>query len=490
MTITEHGSSVERRMATPQLVRLLGSWRRAGPAYLALADGLRRTVLDGTVPLRTRLPSERELASALGLSRTTTGAAYQHLRDAGFLTSRRGSGTVTTLPSGGRTRRTSDSTTHPPDVVVDLTIAASASPSGLHGAYLRALGELPRYLDGRGYHYFGLDVLRETVAAEHTRRGTPTRPDEILITSGAQQAISLLLSTLVGPGDRVVVEHPTYSNAIATVRSLGARPVPVPVGLDGLDVDLLESTIRQSSPRAVYLIPDHQNPTGLSMSVSARARVREIAARNRTIVIADETLTDLTLTGPRPAPFLGGAPGGGLVAIGSTSKSYWGGLRVGWIRASRELVARLARERARDDLGTAVLEQLVAHELLTDGQEILASRRAALRVQRDGLRDLLARLLPTWRVSSPAGGLSLWADLGAPVSSALAATALHHGVRVAPGPSFGADGSFEDRLRLPFGQPTGEIEQGVRALARAWGTLGLDAPFGSPAAGTVLGTAV
>ncbi|HEY8719941.1 PLP-dependent aminotransferase family protein [Pengzhenrongella sp.] len=477
-------------MATGTLVRLLGTWRHGGSAYLALADGIRRAVLEGTIPLHTRLPSERELADALGLSRTTTSSAYQHLRDDGVLASRRGSGTVTTLPSGARTMPATR--TEPAADVVDLTMAASSAPAGTHRAYVAALQELPRYLPGRGYEYFGLDVLRETLAARYTERGTPTAPDEILITSGAQQAMSLVLSTVVGVGDRVVVEHPTYANAIATVRSIGARPVPVPVGRDGLDIDLLESTVRQTGPRAVYLIPDHHNPTGLSLDATARARVREIAHRYGTLVIGDETLTDLTLDGERPGPFLGTAPRGGLIAIGSMSKSFWGGMRVGWIRAGRDLVVRLARERARDDLGTPVLEQLVADELLTNGEEILAERRATLRIQRDGLVDLVGRLLPGWQVTAPAGGLSLWANLGEQASSSLAAIGPRHGVRVVPGTSFGVDGSFEDRLRLPFAQPLHEIERGIEGLASAWRTLGLDleTPPDTRALRPELGTAV
>ena len=174
----------------------------------------------------------------------------------------------------------------------------------------------------------------------------------VLITSGAQQAMSLLVSTVVGVGDRVVVEHPTYVNVIATVRSIGAQPVPVPLGCDGLGTDLLESTVRRTSPRAVYLIPDHHNPIGLFLDATARACVRGIANRYGTLVIGDETLTELALDGEHPGPFLGTAPRGALIAIGSMSKAFWGGLRLGWIRAGRDLGVRLARERARDDLGT------------------------------------------------------------------------------------------------------------------------------------------
>lgn len=465
---------VERRIAAGALRQVLGSWARTGPAYSALADGLRRAVLDGSLALGTRLPSERELADALGISRTTTSAAYQCLRDQGFVVTRRGSGSVTALPRGPRGPGGSLPVPHsdPHQPMVELSMAAPSAPPQLHSASMRAIEELPRYLAGTGYTNLGLEVLREAIADRYTRRGTPTSPDEVLVTSGAQQAISLILNTVVGVGDRVVIEHPAYPNAISAVRAAGARAIPVPVGRWGLDVDLLESTIRQTSPRLVHLTPDHHNPTGLSLDDDARARVRGIATRYRTLVVGDETLTDLTLDGERRSSFTGPRSLPGVVVIGSASKSFWGGLRVGWVRGHRELVARLAAARAHDDISTAVLDQLVVRELLEVDEEILLARRAILRTQRDAMLAAVARHLP-WRVDTPPGGLSAWADLGAPVSSALAAVALRHGVRIAPGPVFGVDGSFEDRLRLAFSQPVDMLERGVESLAASWRALGL-----------------
>ena len=471
----------ERRLSPAAAARLLGRWQHGGPAYAALADAVRRAVLDGSLPLGTRLPSERELAEHLGVSRTTTAAAYDRLRELGFLRTRRGSGSVTTVPER-RTRPDGVLFSDPgarPDDEVDLTIAASAAPPELYGASLRALEALPRHLTGTGYSHLGLPELRAAVAERYTRRGTPTTPEEVLITSGAQHAIGLVMSTLVAPGERVVVEQPGYPNVLGALRNAGGRAVPVPVGPAGLDVDLLESTVRQSAPRLVHLTPDHHNPTGTSLDADGRARVRDVAARHRTLVLADETMTDLTLDGPAPDSFLGPAPGAGLMAVGSTSKSFWGGLRVGWLRAPRELVARLAQERPRADLGTAVLEQLIAVELLADAEEVLVGRRAALRHQRDVLCAAVARSTP-WRADPPPGGLSVWADLGAPVSSALAALAPSHGVRVAPGPAFGVDGSFEDRLRLTFAAPPEQLERGVAGLAAAWRSLGVGATAGRP----------
>lgn len=466
----------DRRLSAGGLARLLGAWQRPGPAYAALADGVRSALHAGSLPLSTRLPSERELAEALGVSRTTTTAAYRTLRDEGFLVSRQGSGTVTTLPASGAQGVHAPVVVRPaqPDVA-DLSIAAPPAPAALHPAYVAALDALPRYLAGRGYEPLGLQVLREAIAARYTARGTPTSPDQVLVTSGAQQALNLLVHAHVGPGDRVVVEHPTYPHAIDTVRAAGARAVPVPVGPGGsVDVDLLESTVRQVAPRLVYLVPDHHNPTGTSLAPAARERVRALARRHRTVVVGDEALTDLTLDGPEPEPFAGaGAASGFVVSVGSASKSYWGGLRVGWVRAHPDLVSRLAVLRGHVDIATAVLEQLVTAELLARRDEILPERRNALRARRDLLVRLLAEQIPSWHVPVPAGGLSLWPDLGAPVASALTALAVRHGVRVLPGPAFAVDGSFESRLRLTFSEPVDVLENGARGLAAAWAALGM-----------------
>lgn len=465
----------DRRIGAAALSRLLGTLATHTAGYLALAEAVRRCILDGTLPLGTRLPSERELAETLGVSRTTTGAAYERLRSGGFVHTRRGSGSVTTLP-GDRVEDERDgipvlgSGQEGPGAPVDLTMAAPSAPSQLHAAAESALAALPRYLSGTGYTFLGLPGLRAAIAETYTQRGTPTSPDEILVTSGAQQAIHLILSTFVGTAERVVVEHPAYPHALSAVRGVGARPVPVPVGPGGVDVDLLESTVRQSSPRLVHLTPDFHNPTGTTLDDASRARVREIAARHRTMLVGDETLTDLALDGPTPPCFLGPRPGQHLLAIGSASKSFWGGVRVGWVRGRRDLVARLGRERARHDLSTGLLDQLITLELLGRRDDVLRERRASLRAQRGTLVELLGRELP-WTFRAPGGGLSLWADLGAPLSSTLAAVAPQHGVRVSAGTIFGVDGAFENRVRLPFSVDVDRLERGVLALSAAWRAL-------------------
>ncbi len=464
----------ERRVAPAALSRIIGPLPAGTATYRGLADAVRRAVLDGGLPVGTRVPSERELAGALGLSRTTTAAAYQRLREQGVLRTRRGSGSVTALPPGTDSSAgllVPDSGSPGP---VDLSVAAPEAPATFAEAAQRALDRLPAHTAGGGYAYLGLPDLRARLAERYTRRGVPTTPEQILVTSGAQAATSLLLATLVGSGDRVAVENPAYPHSLAAIRAAGARPVAVPVAPDGLDLDLLEATLRQASPRLVHVTPDHQNPTGTSLSAEARARLRHLATRYRTPVVGDETLTDLTLDGDPPPPFLGPAPDQHLIAVGSASKSFWGGLRLGWVRAHRDVVLRLGQARVHRDLSTGLLEQLVLVELLEDADTLLADRRAELRVRRDALLAAMHAALP-WRANVPAGGLSLWVDLGSPVSSTLAAVASGHGVRVAPGSAFGVDGGFEQRLRLPFAAPVDQLERGVAGLAAAWQALPGDA---------------
>jgi DNA-binding transcriptional MocR family regulator len=468
----------EPRVAPAALNRVIGPVPAGVPTYQGLADAVRRAVLDGSLPLGTRVPSERELAAALGISRTTTAAAYQRLREQGVLRTRRGSGSVTALPGG--TERTAallvpDSDDGGP---VDLAVAAPAALPGLAEAAHRAVDQLARRTDAGGYAHLGLPELRARLAERYTARGVPTGPEQILVTNGAQAATSLLMSVLIGPGDRVAVENPAYPHALAAIRASGARPVAVPVREDGLDLEMLEAALRQAAPRAVHLTPDHHNPTGTSLDAAARARLRALATRYRTPVIGDETLSDLTLDGSPPPPILGASPDEYLIAIGSASKTFWGGLRIGWIRAPRDVVLRLGQARVHRDLSTAMLDQLVVLELLADDASLVAQRCALLRDQRDTLVRAVHDALP-WQVSVPAGGLSLWADLGAPLSSALAAVAPRYGVRVAPGSAFGVDGGFDQRLRLPFAATPGQLERGVAGLAAAWAglaTAGATAP--------------
>jgi DNA-binding transcriptional MocR family regulator len=456
---------MDRNINGPHVARLLGDWRSARPDYVSLAAAIRLLVLDGRLPLRTWLPGERELAVALGTSRTTTAAAYAALRDEGFLASRRGSGSWTRLPAD-RTGTLPEAVTGGAEI--DLGFAATAAPErALHRALAAATAELPRHLPGPGYDALGLRVLRSAIAAHLTRRGAPTAPEQVLVTAGAQHALALVLRVLAGPGDRVLVDHPTYPNALDAIRAAGARPVPVALTPDGWDLEMLAATLRQAAPRLAYVIADHHNPTGLTLSADDRERAVALARATRTPLVVDETLAELVLDEDAPAPTPLAAHDD-VIAIGSMSKAYWAGLRIGWIRAAAPLVQRLAQARATIDLSSPVVEQLIATELLADPDAVLLPHRAALRARRDALAAALRTTLPGWSFELPRGGLSLWVELDAPRSSALAAVAIQHGVRLAAGPRFGVDGAFERFLRLPYTLPEPRLAEAVERIALAW----------------------
>ncbi|ROS49043.1 PLP-dependent aminotransferase family protein [Frigoribacterium sp. PhB24] len=470
MTNFDHGATT---VSSRALGVLLDSWRASSaPGYLALADRIRLLVLDGRLPVGTRLPSERDLCAHLGVSRTTVTAAYAALRDSGHVDSVRGSGSLVRLPARSSVPRPTTT-----EGLLDLTKAALPAVDGIAEAAQRAAGRLGAYLDDPGYDPVGRPVLREAIAERYRLRGLETSAEQIVVTLGAQHAIALLARVLVSRGDRAVVEAPGYPHAFEALRGAGARLVPVSVTVDdGWDEAALMQTLRRTSPPVAYLMPDFHNPTGATMPVDQRVRVLEAAAHEGTVVIADETMAEMAIDGRRDAP-LPMAAYGRAVSIGSVGKSLWGGLRIGWIRAERPLVDRLVRARSAGDLGTPVLEQLVVAELLGDFDRVLEARAGHLRRGRDrvvrGLRDAF----PSWQVPSPAGGLTTWVGLGAPVSSQLTLAARREGLLLAAGPVFGVDGAFERFLRVPFSYAESDTDRALAALRAAWdGVDGVQAP--------------
>jgi DNA-binding transcriptional MocR family regulator len=475
-----------RSVPEGQLVRLLGDWQgaRAGgsdravaPGYARLAAALRTMLLDARVPAGARLPAERRLAAALGLSRTTVAAAYRLLREEGYLASRQGSGSVTALPPGRLRRHASWVPAVPDDEdALDLALASPEACPEVPAALAAALESLPAYLHGHGYDSYGLPVLREAVARRYTARGLPTAPEQIFVTSGAQHALDLLLRCLVSPLDPVLVESPTYPNTLDALTGARARVVAVGLAPEGWDVEGFEAALRQSLPRLAFLMPDFHNPAGHLMSERDRAALAEAAAAVGTRLVIDETFAELPLGGGSgsalPAPLAAWDPAGQVITIGSMSKAFWAGLRVGWVRADPGLAARLQAARGPSDLASPVVEQLAAAWLLERAESLLPARRESLTRRRDTLTAALAEQLPTWSFRTPGGGLSLWVRLDGPVSSALARAAERHRLRLVPGPRFGVGANLESYLRLPFTLPEAELLDAVGRLAAARDGLG------------------
>lgn len=455
---------MDSRLSARALTSLLGGWRTREPAYEALADAIRLLLLDNRIAPNTALPAERELAVALGLSRTTVTASYRSLRDTGHIESLRGSGSVTQALGSPASART---TVSDPDAI-DLQQASPAAWPGLAGVMAEVAGTASSLLARPGYDVVGSPALREAIARRYTEAGVPTEPAEVMITNGAQSAIHLLASVLVGRGDRVLIESPTYPHAAEAFRRAGVRLVGVPVTTDdGWDLDRAEQAFSRVLPTLAYLMPDFQNPTGRTMSAHERATIADAAMRAGTIVIVDDTTSDLDIDRPvAPGPF--GVELGEVVRIGSVGKTVWGGMRVGWIRARADLIRRLTAARFAHELGTPEWEQAVVATLLPRMPEIVAQRAQQLREGRDAAVDALARQLPAWRVPHAHGGVSLWVELDAPLSGALVMAVRDEGVLLSAGPRFSVDGGYERNLRIPFTATPADLRRAIDALARVW----------------------
>jgi len=456
-----------RSIAAARLASLVDGFARA-PAYAGLAESLTVLIGDGRIALETRLPSERALSEALGVSRTTVTRAYASLTESGYAEARRGSGTFTRVP-GGR-RRAHDQALMPgrgEADVLDLNCAATSAPPGLAAAYAGAMAELPAYLGGHGYFPAGLPALQEAIAQAYAARGLPTEPEQVMVTAGALSAAAIVSQALTRRGDRVLLETPTYPNGIAALRQAGARPVGLPVAPDGWDLDGAAQLLAQTRPALAYLIPDFQNPTGLVMPEAQRERLADLLRRAGTVPIVDEAHQALALDGGAMPPFAAYAPG--TITLGSASKAFWGGLRIGWVRVpDARTMAALTQARVRLDLGAPVLEQLALTRLLADPEPVVEAHRARLREQRDALVEAVREHLPECSFRVPRGGLCLWCRLPRPLATEVVAEAERRGVIVAPGPVFAVEGGLDHFVRIPWSLPADRLVRAAEVLGESW----------------------
>ncbi|WP_309128309.1 PLP-dependent aminotransferase family protein [Microbacterium sp.] len=457
------------RISARQLIGLIGELDPGKPVYDALAERVRLLVTDGRIPAGTRLPSEREFAVQTGRSRTTIVAAYQSLRDAGYLVSRRGSGSRVTLPGSDRRNAAAGSRT------IDFARAVPPPVEGLRDIVVRAGHRMAEALDGPGFDLLGNVTLRGSIAQRYTERGLPTTPDQIMVTMGGQHAISLIAHTFLARADVALIEAPTYPHAYDALRRAGARLVTTPVTTAGWDLEHLRDTLAAARPALAYLVPDFHNPTGASMPPEVRVEVARAARALGTTLVIDETTADLNIDrawddGPfaRHAKRRSPSDGSGIITVGSLSKSIWGGLRLGWIRADTAVIRRLANARPAGDLGTPQMEQILGEQILAAMPQLLGRRQELLIEHRTVLTRLLQEHLPQWIVPHPEGGLSLWVQLDKPASSALTSLSEAHGLSLVAGPKFSVDGAFERHIRLPFTSPIADLEDGVLLLAQAW----------------------
>jgi DNA-binding transcriptional MocR family regulator len=471
-----------------QLLTVLGDWSTAeGPLYRRLAGAIQRAVDEGALQAGAPLPAERRLAGLIAVSRATVVAAYDQLRGTGVIESRQGSGSriagtarATMVPGadgrvpGGSSAVLFQRLIDGPGEVLSLAAAAiAADPSVADALAEVARVDMPIAMATTGYSPHGLPALRQAIAALYVEAGVPTGANQIVVTTGAHQALSLIADQFLRPGARVVVESPSWPGCLDVLRARGATLVPVSVDEDGVRTNELAKVLAEGATDLVYLMPTYQNPTGAMLSPTRRRRVVELAAEYDVPLVADDALAGGNLGIPAAPPVSAFLAAAGrrpvtVLELGSLSKTIWGGLRVGWVRGPADSMARLARRKALADLGSPILDQLVAARMVPTINELIANRVTERKHQLALLESLLAEWLPTWRWHPPAGGLSLWIQLPGVDASVFAQVALRHGVEVIPGRAMDPSGLHDEFLRFPFCFPDEFLTEVVNRLNAAW----------------------
>ncbi|MCU1369104.1 MAG: GntR family transcriptional regulator [Ilumatobacteraceae bacterium] len=464
------------------MVDALGGWTTgSGPLYRLLARAVTAAVERGDLDRGARLPSERSLAAAVDVSRGVVVAAYDELVADGTIERRQGSGTFVAgspevgLPPGregsalfgrlveGRT-----------DAVIDLSISVLHEARWLPDVTVRAADVADPAADSP----WGIPALRERVARGLSAVGLPTGAEQVVITTGAQQGISIAAGCWVRPGDAVVVDDPTYPGVLSALAAAGAVVRPVPVDRDGIVLAEMEAALADR-PALVYLQTGPHSPTGTHLSRHRRAVIARWLVERRVPLIEDVALESVDWSATPPLrPLAAHIPDHPAAVVGSFSKQFWAGLRVGFVRAPGPVAARLVRVKATHDLGSSTVSQAMALALLEHPghSRALARRNRVLARRADLLVALLAEALPDWRCSAPDGGLSLWVQLPGPVAARFADAALRHGVAVATADGLSVTGRHRDRLRLTFALPEPDLREAVARLATAWNGADVSAP--------------
>ncbi|MFJ8358570.1 PLP-dependent aminotransferase family protein [Streptomyces sp. NPDC093984] len=342
---------------------------------------------------------------------------------------------------------------------------------GVAAAFQAVLTEVPQ----RALQYStteGEPALRAALAGRTTARGLATGPDDLLVTTGSQQALSLLATALLEPGDTVLVENPCYLAALQAFGFAGARVVAVPCDEDGIDPGALEELVVRERPKLLYSVPTFQNPTGRTLPADRRAAIAGVAARHGLWIVEDDPYGELRFEGER-VPWIASYEDAHdrAVLLGSFSKVMAPGLRLGWLRAPAALRRACAVAKQAADLHTPSVNQLAAARYLADRDldAHVARVAAAYRERRDAMLAGLAEALPEGSVwNRPQGGMFLWARLPEGYdTTALLPRVVEQDVAYVPGAPFYADAPDRSTLRLCFVTHTpGEIEEGLRRLGK------------------------
>jgi DNA-binding transcriptional MocR family regulator len=463
-----------------------------------LVDRFTAAVDDGLLEPGEKLPTTRALAAEAGVNHLTAARAYRRLAELGYVTASVGRGTFvrTITPAGALREEDGDDwqtyalpdhdysyaeevmgdSFRMPDEPGMISLSTGWPSPRLYPTQelARITAEIFEEHGGDALSYLtaeGLYDLREQLAKMGREHGFATEPDEIIVTSGARQAIDLVARTLLEPGDVAVVESPTFAGILSSLRAARARVIGVPVDADGFDVAGLERVLARHEVKVCVLQPACHNPTGRDISPERRARLAQLARERGFFVVEDHVYSDLRYEGEGVRPLREDIPGHSIY-VDSLSKTVGGGLRIGWLAARGPVRDRLAALKLDSDFHTATLTQHIAARYLASGgyARQLEGTIPFYRERRDAVIAALERhLAGEYRVEVPRGGHHVWVTLTRPVDErALYREGVRYGVTFTPGGVMRPDRASSTQLRLSFSllDPS-ELDEGVRRLARA-----------------------
>lgn len=462
------------------------------PLAEQIARFYREAIEGGRLRAGDRLPPIREVAEGIGVTRATVQEAYRRLGEAAYVEGVVGRGTTvlpgkvvadsagaSTLLSAYATAalRQSQQMAGAPSLprgrglvanFAELSPDAARFPvDELRRAMDRVLGSRGAELLGYANAPGGLPELRAQLAQWDPMRPSP---DDVLITSGGQQALDLVLRTLCAPGDAVVLSNPSYHQMHGLLKAHGLRAVPVPIDERGLDLVALQAALQTPDVRLVYLMPTFHNPTGLSLDEAQRRAAMAVITATNVPVLEDEYQIFLRCRGTQPPSLRELDPRGLTLAAFTFSKGLFPGLRMGWVQGQPRLLRPMGAVKRFMDLETSPLLQAVLVEFVASGamDTYLDDLRAELRVRHETLQTHLRERLPAGcTLTDPEGGFLCWLQLPEPgLGDRLAELAVERGVRVVPGRMFDSAGKPSRGVRLSLSRVSpAEICAGAEILA-------------------------
>lgn len=454
--------------------------------YQQIIEHLKARISDGRLPAGARLPTVRQLASDLGVTRLTVQNAYAELQAAGWIESTVGRGTYVSHDVNGHSFGRGMVALTPDGVINDilqlnqivgLRSMASASPDARlfpAGEFWSTIADLQS--DAAAMVSYsssqGDPQLRVEISQDLGERGIDVTPDEVLVVAGVTQGLALISRTLAQPGDNILVEKPTYLGLLHTLKLHNVNAIGVPFDDEGPALAALEQAILQHRPRFFYTVPTFQNPTGRCMSLERRLALLDLCATHGVIIIEDDIYGRLAYDTPSPPPLYALDKRGQVIYVSSYSKVLMPGLRLGFVVAPQRWADRmLSLRRASDLCSPTLLQRALAHFLRSGG--LKRHLRRVLPIYRERRNTLVAALQrnlpPSIHWEPPQGGFCAWLTMPSyhPFSD-LEQALLRQGWAVTPGEVFLAEPSQQKSIRLCFGTLTPDaINAGVDAVSLA-----------------------